>query len=273
MGYRTCILAVALALTAGTLPSAGTAGQSPSREQMMCASVVLKYQGMKTLAQTVTGALLVDVGCDSTKASFTSSVQLAQPNRFRIETTVKFLDKETKGGLASDGKSVWMWDADKNQYSQQPWSAFGENADKVSDWLFDHAGPDVVNTLFLQAAGGQNLGLPRGADKLLEVKDYPTTEIDGRPMYVVPIQMGKARGKAKEKAALYVDANDLLVRRWRVVTAKQEQEGLTRVNMVFFYSQIKTNAELPVETFTFTPPAGAKKVARVQPAVDRAFGE
>lgn len=265
-----------LLILALMIPVASGAQQTKAqkfRDEAMLAKLLLKYREFKTLTQTVQGKMQVKMDGVAFAADIHSVVQMGQPNRFRFDTKIAFFGKERQGTTYSNGETVWEWDEDGKQYSEQPFSPIAKNEDKFTDWLMSRTNADLTPLLFLQAANSKGLGLPPGASKSIEVRDYPTKQVEGRAMYVIPVPINEADG-TKGMASLYVDPQDMLVYRCRFqIRPPREKKGpknLT-VDYILNFAEISPNAELTDEAFTFTPPEGAKKVKAVKPVFDRAF--
>lgn len=261
--------------------AAGSAAPKPApksggyRDEAMIARVVLKYRSFKTLSQTVTGTMNIKAQGVDMKADFLYTVQLAQPNKVRVASEVTFMGKKHKGTFVSNGTTAWQWNEDTKEFSEALLGDAAKDKNKYSDWLIDQIGPDLVNIFFLEAAGGDIVNVGKDAEKSIVIKDYPTTQMDGRPTWVIPIKISE-KGAPPTTATLYADASDSMTRRYRMTVVpppdKDTPQGTT-VNMVFFYSKIKPDEEIPDATFTFTPPEGAKKADKVPSAFDRAFGD
>jgi len=282
----TGLLIVALA---GILMAGGKAtAQKPdskdekplTKETAMLAKVFFKYHGMDALSQKLHGKMTLHMGEVDIKVDFESTLISAQPNQFRIVSKVTFLGEEKHGTVYSDGKSVWDWDEDAKQYSVQPFEPIIKDSDKFTGWVMDRAGVDMTLIFFLQAANYDALKLPKGIEKMnlesaIEIKNYPTQEIDGTKMYLVPVPKdGKKGGKLEGAVTLYVDAKEMLVRRMQMnikFDDDKNSKDKSSMEMLVTYDAIKSDTKLTDQDFTFTPPADATKVDLVKPVFSRAF--
>ncbi len=253
-------------------------GQKPAedispRAEAMLAKLLLKYRQYKTFAQTMHGKINVTADGVKISADMQTTIRMAQPNRFRIESVVDFFGTQQHGLSVSDGKTAWEWNADGQEYSEQPLTELVKNEDKFTHWLIDRTGADVTPAFFMEAASGHILGITPDAEASISVEDYPKTDVDGHPMYRIPMPIDETDG-TRGTATLYVDPTDMLVHRCRFVMkspqGKEDAKDLN-VEMVFTYDEIKLNPEFSDSLFTFTPPDGAKKAEMVKTAFDRAF--
>ncbi len=116
-------------------------------------------------------------------------------------------------------------------------------------------------------------GAMPGAEKALQVKNYPSRPLEGRAVYAIPIRFNDKQ--ARGRAVLFADTSDLLVRKVRYEVAQPARKGraarVPQIEMAFFYEKVTPNAEIADMVFTYTPPEGAKKVAHVKPVFDRVF--
>ncbi len=275
--------AVAWTSTAATFPpsrqtkKSGASSELSFRDSMMLAKIFSRYRGMKSLTQSVKGKMIINAEGVKVNAEISSTVRMAQPNRFRIDTKISFFGQEKHGSVVSDGTTVWDVDEDGKQYSEQPIASVTKNEDKFTDWLMDRGGLDLTMMFFLEAASASSLNIPKGLDKAIDVKNYPTKVVDGMAMCVVPVNIDKKSAKGSGgTATIYADAKALLVRRLRYnVKPAADKAGPknVQVDFVFFYENVKPNGETPEGAFAFTPPDGAVKVKKVNPVFDRAFDQ
>jgi hypothetical protein len=239
----------------------------------MLAKTLLKYRGLKTFSQTTKGTMEIQAAGVTITAKYSTKVQMAQPNRFRVETTLSFFGQEARGVAICDGKTVWDFDPEAEEYSAQPLEKLAVKGKRENDWLMDRAGMDFGMMFFFEFAQGKMFDLPRGIENSIEIRDYPTRMVDGLPTYVIPVPIPKESGQ-KGSAVIYAGASDLLIRRCRLnlsgVKDKPGDEGL-QVSFTVFHSNLKPNAEIDEETFHFSPPEDAKKVNKVDPVFTRAF--
>lgn len=262
---------VAAAISIGIGATPASADKS-LRDEAMAAKLFAVYHDFKTLKQTVSGKMEIDVDGVKITVKITSALTLAQPNRFRIETTAELGDRKQRGVAVSDGKTVWEADPETGEYSEQTFASISANEDKLCDWLSERATADMTPMLFLAAAGAKSLGVDLRVLKTFEVKDYPTQSINGKDLYVVPLALDKKPGGPK--VTLYVTPDDMLVRRCRyaVPPVKDPKTGTTsKAAFVLNYSDIVTDKDVDAAAFTFEPAEGAKKVKRVKTATDRVF--
>jgi outer membrane lipoprotein-sorting protein len=242
------------------------------RDQAMLAKVLFQYREHKTLSQTVRGKMSITADDVDISADIAGNVKMAQPNLLFYETKITFFGKDKQGQAITNGKTIWEFDADGNQYTERPFTIAAKTEDKFTDWLTDRANADLTPILFLEAASGKMFDLPKGASQSIEVKDYPTQALEGRSVYVVPVPIKEKN--AKGQATLYVDTESLLVQRCRFqLTLPPEKNGpkKLKVDFILDYSDIKTDEVFDENTFIFTPPDGAKKVKAVKSVFDRAF--
>lgn len=247
------------------------------RDTAMLAKVFFKYRGMKALTQNAHGTMTINADGVNVKADISSTLTLAQPNRFRFDSHVNFLGQDRHGSVISDGTTVWDVNEDTKEYAEHALAPLLKDEKKFTDWLMDRAGIDLTAMMFLEAATGEVLGLPAGMDKVIEIPNYPTRMIDGLAMYVLPVVIDKKdSGGDKTDASLYVDAKEMLIRRCRFNIVPKATKGTPKnlkVDIVLFYEQIKPDPDVPEDAFAFTPPADAKKVEKVVPVFSRAFDQ
>ncbi len=271
LGARRWVL-LAVALAAVPVVVGAQTGES-FRDQAMIGRVLLKYRSLKTLTQTVTAHWTVGQQGVEIPISGTFTVQMAQPNRFRIEGKMSALGAETSGLTVCDGKTVWEYDAKTKQYSEQPLEAVAKDPDKFADWMMDWLPGEITNLLFLQSAGGLPFGTMQGAEQAIKVRAYPSRLLDGRSVYAIGVDVNEKGTRGR--AVVFADTSDLLVRKVRynlgVDTKGKKKEAAMRVEMSYFYSNIAANPNVPDSAFIFTLPEGAEKVQAVKPIIDRVF--
>jgi outer membrane lipoprotein-sorting protein len=274
LGKRRGLHGLATLFSLAICVAAGTAcAQSPSINMAMLAKTLLKYRSLKTLSQETKGTMEIQASGLTFAARYSTKLQMAQPNRFRVETTISFFGQEAKGISVSDGKTVWDFDPEAKEYSAQPLEKLAVKGKRENDWLMDRAGMDFGMMFFSEMGQGKMFDVPKGIENSIEVKDYPTRMVDGLPTYVIPVPIPKESGQ-KGSAVIYAGASDLLIRRCRLnlsgVKDKPGEEGL-QVSFTVFHSSLKPNVEIDEETFHFSPPEDAKKVNKVDPVFTRAF--
>jgi|GEM_PF-3033614 len=280
----TGLLIVALA---GTLIAGGKAtAQKPdskdekplTKETAMLAKVFFKYHDMNALSQKIHGKMTLRIGEAEYKVDFESTLISAQPNKFRIVSKVTLQGEEKHGTVYSDGKSVWDWDEDAKQYSMQPFEPIIQNMDDFAGWVVNRSGLDMTLLFFLKAASPDTFKLPKGVEKMnlesaLEIKNYPTQEIDGTKMYLVPVPLDEKDAEEKgESCTLYVDAKDMLVRRMQMILKwgnDKDPKYKGGLEMMMTYDAIKSDTKPTEKDFTFTPPADATRMDLVKPVFSR----
>lgn len=252
-----------------------TASDTPTQDELMATKLMLKYRSLNTISQNVHGNLTMKVSGLELKGEITSTITMAQPNKFAISMKISLLGSEKHGAIYSDGKTVWEWDEDSKQYSESPLATLTKTEDTFSNWMMERNGLDITGLIFLKCAGGGFMSTAKNADKQIVIKNYPMKTVDGVTMYVVPIAMDKTGKKSSISGAsisLYLDTKEFLARRYRL---NMKQAGATKSDagfdmaLVMFYDPIKTDTTLEDSVFTFTPPEGAMKVESVKPVFDR----
>ena len=139
----------------------------------------------------------------------------------------------------------------------------------------DRSGMDFPLMLFLDATSNPLFKVKPGAEKAITVKNFPTRVIDGSPTYVVSVPVPADKGGKPGSALLYIGAKDMLIHRCRfnVKSAGGKPAESVNVEFVCFYTDVKPNAPTSADSFTYSPPADAKKVDHVDPPFDRAFNK
>ena len=284
---NTCLLILALA---GILVAGGSAmAQKPgkkktdtpiTRESAMLAKIFFKYHDMEALSQKIHGKMIIHTGGLTIDVDIESTVTASQPNKFHIASKVNFLGDEKRGSVFSDGKNIWDVDEDAKEYSLLPADSVIKDSDKFTDWLMDRVGMDMTLLFFLKAANSDDFGVPKGVekaelDKMLDVKNYPTKEVDGTKMYLVPVPLDeKDPTKKGQVMVLYVDTKDFLIRRISLkmkIGDEKDPKDKDSMEMVMNYDAIKPGVKVTDGDLTFLPPDGTKKVEMVKPVFSRAF--
>ena len=268
------IVVIIIAVLA-TFNSVNAAAQKISPDEAMLARVALKYQSLSSISHTMTGTMKVNSGGVTFTASFKSDTVMARPKRFRSEAQVELLGAVTTGIAMSDGRSLWDVDPTAASYSELPLDRFLKKGRKSADWLMDRAGMDFPLMLFLDAGAGPLFKVKPGAEKSIQVKNFPVKVIDGIPMHVVSMPVPRDKGGKSGTALLYFDAKDLLIRRCRLTMRDKGGKSAPPMSVEFvcFFTNIRTDAEPSPERFTYLPEPETKKLPQVSPAFERAFGQ
>jgi len=248
-------------------------GQKISRDEAMLAKVYLKYRSLNNLSQRLKGSMKVNAGGTAFTATFSADTKMARPSQFRSEVEIDFIGMMTRGLSVTDGKTLWDYDPHAGQYAEQPLAAAMKSGNKDGDWIMDRAGMDFPLMLFMDTTKGKLFNVKPGAEKSVEVKNYPVKVVDGLPMHIVRVPIPAEKGAKPGAAFLYVGVKDMLIRRCRFnMKAPGGKPGQSmNVEFVCFYSRITPDFAPAVDTFTFTPPENAQKLPKLGPAFARAF--
>ncbi len=195
---------------------------------------------------------------DPVKQTLDVAVSMSDGGKFRVEAME---GKKPFATLVCDGKQVFEWVAAENVWTRQPAPDVGKKANASlrcrlvehpltsygSRWI-DAKSP-FINRLENMAASPlvKSVGRKKVSGQDCDVLKFTeTAEGQGGPAVTETMTMCFDR------------ASHLLIKEEQAVVAKLGSSVLFEGGKSMRYRRIRPNAELPPETFVFTPPTGSK---------------
>jgi len=253
------------------LAGAGLRAGEITPDQVMLTKMLAKYASHRQLSYQTTGKMVISAKGMLVNITFNTTARLAAPNLCRVSSQVGFMGREFEGVLACNGQKIWEFDPQAFQYSETVVPAEGTGKLFTNAWFMDRAGMDFALLFYLQVMDKKMFDLPAG-DIGLEVKDFPTTEVDGQAYYAIRIPIPEAKAQ-DGYVTVYLDPRDLLIRRSHMKLTNppaNEGDAPLEVNFTVDYANIQSEAQNPGD-FEYAPPLGAALVEQLTPVFKRAF--
>ena len=240
-------------------------------DQVMLTKMMAKYASHRQLSYQTAGKMIITAKGMLVTITFNTTARLAAPNLCRISSQVGFMGRQFEGVLACNGLKVWEFDPQSLQYSEAMVLPEGTAKLFTNDYFMDRAGMDFALLFYLQVMDKKLFDVPTG-DIGLEVRDFPTQEVDGKAYYVIKIPVPEAKTQ-DGYVTVYLDPQDLLIRRSHMkisTPSGNEGEPPLEVDFTVDYANIQSEPANPAD-FEYAPPLGAAQVEALPPVFKRAF--